>query len=389
MLAHARKVEPVTRLAKALGDQGRGAFASIYGGLRVDEKQGTATLYATDPAKAAQLIAAARRADPGIDTRRITVRHAAYSRKVLNAELGKIMPLGTVKPRTARASGPKIYTAAPKADGSGLTVGVDKADLAAAKQQRRALAGAIPVTYVAAKPVSAASWRWNDSRPQIGGDVLIGKGRPANTKMMCTAGIAAEDKNHRDYLVTAAHCFPVGAKVYGEGGDTPGKWTYTNGNYIGTVTADREQWDAAIIDTGLHNGKGANSATADTPHGRWYPVGSAGYSYNGQSVCHDGAKSYYNGRGVPCGITVTDEDIHYEESWPDGSLHNVRGVRGEGGYGMTHGDSGALVFAVHGDKREARGMASALANDNPSGAMFWTEAPDILKSFGLTLNPHQ
>ncbi|MFB8243340.1 hypothetical protein ACFC58_43095 [Kitasatospora purpeofusca] len=48
------------------------------------------------------------------------------------------------------------------------------------------------------------------------------------------------------------------------------------------------------------------------------------------------------------------------------------------------GDSGALVFSVSGSStRQARGILSAQGN----GHVSWSEAPDILNSWNLRLNP--
>jgi len=187
--------------------------------------------------------------------------------------------------------------------------------------------------------------------------------------------------------VTAAHCFPTGAAVYGEGGAQPGHWTYTPGNHFGNISAMRDGWDAELIDSFRYNGAGFNSDEADTPAGKWYPVNSYAYSYAGQTVCQDGARSYYNGRGVLCGIKVTNADLRYQLVWADNTVHNVRGVRGTAGYAGTDGDSGALVFAVtDSTHRQARGVHSA---GTTASDIIWTEAPDILNAFNLKLNPHQ
>jgi hypothetical protein len=154
---------------------------------------------------------------------------------------------------------------------------------------------------------------------------------------------------------------------------------------VGSVSS---HWDTELIKTGGSNGAGTNSDEADTPQGTWYKVTDDAYSYTGDGVCQDGARSYYNGNGVPCGIVVTNDDITYTISYDDGSTHTVRGVEGTdpSGYAVTAGDSGALVFTLNGSStRQARGSVSAQSG---SGTMLWTEAPDILSSFGVSLNPH-
>ncbi|MET8579725.1 hypothetical protein ABZX39_02390 [Streptomyces collinus] len=381
-LAHAERVAPLNAVANALGEQGRGTFTDTYSDVHVDEDGGHVTLLATDSARAAKLIAAARRAHPEIDTALIGVQRADYSRKALDREIDKIFPLGAVKD----ASKQVYYGAAPDADGSGVTVEVKPGALRRVRAQGARLDG-IPVTYVSGRMKQPASWRWNDTRPQIGGDVLIGNSRKSGYAEQCTAGIAAENAQGRDYLITAAHCYPDGAGVYGEGGPTPGRWTYRKGHYFGKVTSTKDSWDAQVIDSGLYNGKGFNSDEADRPSGKWYRVNNYAYSYKGQTVCQDGARSYYNGKGVPCGIKVVNDDYRYSLQWEDGSTHNVRGVQGHGSYACIQGDSGGLVFTVNDSThRQARGIVSA---NSGTDYLYWTEATDVLHNLHLKLNPHQ
>ncbi|MGW2705048.1 hypothetical protein [Streptomyces sp. NPDC001340] len=383
LLAHAKKVAPLNAVANALGDQGRGAFADTYSDQHVDEEGGFVTLLATDNTRAAKLIAAAKHAHPAINTALIRVQHADFSRKALDREIDKIFPLGAVKD----ASKEVYLGASPKADGSGITVEVKPNALRRVKAAQGNRLDGIPVTYVSGKIKTATSWRWNDSRPQIGGDVLVGDARKPGYANHCTAGIAAENSHGRDYLITAAHCYPNGAGVYGEGART-GDWNNpTKSHYFGKISGTKDGWDAQLIDSGLYNGRGFNSDEADTPSGKWYAVNNYAYSYNGQTVCQDGAHSYYDGKGVPCGIKTTSDDYRYTIQWDDGSTHRVRGVQGKGSYTCTQGDSGGLVFTVN-DRthRQARGIVSA---NRGTREMYWTEATDILRNFHLKLNPHQ
>ncbi|MDH6129204.1 hypothetical protein [Kitasatospora sp. GP82] len=89
---------------------------------------------------------------------------------------------------------------------------------------------------------------------------------------------------------------------------------------------------------------------------------------------------------MPCGINVTNHDVYYNITWDDGTVITVRGVQGQSsGWTAEHGDSGALVFTVSGSTtRQARGIMSA----GGGGTVYWTEAPDILNSWNLHLNPH-
>jgi hypothetical protein len=116
-------------------------------------------------------------------------------------------------------------------------------------------------------------------------------------------------------------------------------------------------------------------------------------------VCQDGANSYFDKHGVPCDLVVDNQDYYSTITWDDGVVRTSRGVSGVcglGGYGGwcgEHGDSGGLVFSVNGSARQARGIYSQTGDSGIFGSTndwcFWTEAPDILGSFGMVLNPHQ
>ncbi|MEV4611310.1 hypothetical protein AB0K43_01725 [Kitasatospora sp. NPDC049258] len=395
VLAHAKKVAPLNAVANALGEQGRGRYADVYGNLSVDENGRTVTLYAIGAEQGRRIVAAAKAAHPEIDTSLVKVVVSPHTKKSLDAQVQQII-------KATSASGAadlEVYSVAVNPDSSGITVSGRGDKLASITSRIQAgqasIAAAAPsgqggtaqVEVVAGEPIHGSSWRWNDGVPQIGGDVLIGDAHLNGYAAQCTAGLATEDSNGRDYLVTAAHCFRNGSTVNGEGGSNPGQFTYSRGDWIGQVVNTNDHWDAQLIDTGGYNGSGSNSDEADQPDGKWYYVKGTAYSYNGQAVCQDGARSYYSGHGVPCNISVKNDDITYNLTWNDGSVHSVRGVQGYNStWAVTEGDSGAAVFTVtNNTDREARGIVSALAGNQ---WMYWTEAPDILGGFGQHLNPH-
>ena len=224
--------------------------------------------------------------------------------------------------------------------------------------------------------------------PFIGGDVLIGRSWRSGERAQCTSGLAGEDRNGRDFLITADHCFPRGTKVYGDGDGIGNFSPYSYGKPFGVVGTTSDLYDSEVIDIARYNGAGVNSDEADQPQGRYYKVTSSAYSYTGEGVCQDGTRSYYTGHGVPCGIRVNNDDIRYSIRFGDGHVVNVRGVRGTAPFACTSGDSGALVFTVTGSTtRQARGQVSATDTGNTS-VCYWTEAPDILRSLSVHLNPH-
>ncbi|WP_285739590.1 hypothetical protein [Kitasatospora phosalacinea] len=172
--------------------------------------------------------------------------------------------------RSSDAAHLEVYGAAAAPDGSG-----------------------IPVTATAGEAPQPFTRRWNDGRAFIGGNVPIGDGNPS-----------------------------------------VGSWSsLSRGGYTGFTGSDHPQWDAQTTVTDYCNGNGTDSDEADQPEGRWYAVTSAAYSYDGDSVCQDGARPYYDGHGVPCGITGSST-------------------------------------------RQARGIVSG----GEGGTLYRTEAPDILDS---------
>ena len=182
-------------------------------------------------------------------------------------------------------------------------------------------------------------------------------------------------------LITAAHCFRTGQRVYTAAGTTGAFGNHRTGNYVGTVGTRNTEWDAEPL-TGTTN----NADESDTTG--WKPLTSVAYSYVGDYVCQDGAASFFLGHPTPCGITVTDGDI-----WFAIGGHLARGVEGvdvRHGWGSHAGDSGATVFAVEpGNKRQARGIVSSGGLDGTPDQkrVDWTEAVDIFRTFGLVLNP--
>jgi hypothetical protein len=278
----------LSKIANALYEQGRGKFADTYSNIYVNVPKKQITLYATNAARARLLIRAAKAAQPGIDTAVIKVVLAAYSKKAIDARIASIMSTADA----SAASAQTIYSAAEAPDGSGIQLsvkpGTSMSRLRASVPQ---VGSEIPVTVTAGTPITSATWRWNDTIPFIGGDVVLGTG-PGNVKSQCTTGLAVEDVTTlEDYIFTAAHCFLVGASVYGEG-DPIGDFGFNYGNHFGKVVLQSTHFDAEVIDTGHADGDGSNSDDAEL-RGDWFPVYQANYSLNGESVCQDGARAYY------------------------------------------------------------------------------------------------
>jgi hypothetical protein len=268
---------------------------------------------------------------------------------------------------------------------------------ASTKQGRANLVDGVVVAFqkgYPARPTDQAQVKWDDSAPQIGGDVI------SDGRAECTAGIpAVKISDNSPVMVTANHCFPNGEEVFTEGGTHPAFGNYYKAarsgvdNYVGTVTGTSPAWDAEELTNGKNN---ADVQLSDT----WHPVTSVAYSYAGDLVCQSGAASYFMGYGNVCGIAITNPDFTWSSTDWSGT-HNVRGVQGTRlqsnlPWAVGEGDSGALVYSVSGSTYQARGVVSAGAapccysyngSDVAYSYISWTEAPDILGHFGLKLNP--
>jgi len=136
-------------LANALGAQGRGSFAGVYGTLIVDFPAGRVALCVTDLAGGRKLGAAAKRAAPGIDLSRLDLYQCRYSQQTLDAAMNRVTPLMSGK------DGFPIYTISSSSDNSGLQVTTTRAgaDSTSLRLRLTALTGGIPVTLT---PGSAA-----------------------------------------------------------------------------------------------------------------------------------------------------------------------------------------------------------------------------------------
>lgn len=394
-VAQAARLGPLRAVADAVGTVGRGSAADVYGNLAIDAGRDVVTVYLTDTGQAGRVLAAARAVDPGIDSSLIRFQKAAATHAALDAAAQRVVALADAGKLPAH-----VDMVGPAADASGLELDVDDpaAAPAAFRDAAPAVAGSaatpaaslaktlsVPLVFRQGHVLKAKAWanaKWDDSSPFIGGDAITSSGSGTG----CTAGLPAIRKSDKHpIMVTAAHCFGVGAKIYTRGG-TPG--AYSNGlkgNYVGTVTAKVQEWDAETID-------GANNNADESDTSTWMPLTSFAYSYNGDYVCHDGQRSFFYGHPTPCNIKVTDQDKYCGPSTGcPGLSYTARGVWGDAvnnGWGAADGDSGATIFAVEsGGVRQARGLLSdGTAGDGTPG-VFWTEATDIFDYYGLTLNP--
>lgn len=140
-------------IANALDGQ-EGAYSATYSNLALSDSRDQVILYATNATQAAAMIAAAKRAHPGIDTGRIRYVHADFTHAAITAEMDAIMA-------SASHSGPAqaIYSAAEMPDGDGIlvtarpsAVGKLRAGLLRTDSEK----SGIPITVTAGSPAVGA-----------------------------------------------------------------------------------------------------------------------------------------------------------------------------------------------------------------------------------------
>ena len=391
-------LDPLRAIAGALSDVGTGRGADVFTSVDIDGNHDVVNLYLSSPTRAAGFVAAAKSANPSINTALIRVHKAAYTLATMDRAIE--VYLAAPHPYS-------VYAVSAAPDGSGLRIEVNntaaaiKADTAApsktvgnrfaaapkgaAKSYASPAAGAASSVHRSfsrgsARRMKSAVWnnvKWHDSTPFIGGDVIT------NGSGHCTAGLPAVRKSDgRPVMVTASHCFGVGQRIYTAAGAT---WSWSNGlvgNYVGTVTSANLTWDAELL-------VGANNNADESDVNTWIPLTSVRYSYAGDWVCQSGARSASLGHSTPCGIKVTNQDL-----WFPIAGHYSRGVEGVDvvhGWGSVNGDSGATVWAATGNAyaRQARGIVSSggLDGTKDQARVDWTEAVDIFNAYGLKLNP--
>jgi hypothetical protein len=372
-------------------------WSGLYGGMALDTPDHLVDLYVTNTARAGQLLAAARSANPGLDIRLIRVfrtgvsvgQYEAAATRLLDASRAGLLPfrVNAVSLQQPSAS-VQVLVSRPVADQRMASLSL--ADLGG--RSITAFAG-VSLTFAGgAAPVNAN--RQDDTRPFIGGDGLSGGGRA------CTAGIAVENpRSHEDYLITAAHCFKKGSRVS----------TWDGIYVVGKVTAVAGTNDAELIDTGYRRGKGSNADEGEANRGvngiLWHPLlGTAAFMAH-EVIFQDGLSTFFARGGVQ--EDFTQGLYAWGSSGPNGNF-NVEGYSSITdhlktcssshplGCAVIGGDSGAVVFIYNGGHREALGMVSAGTggtNCNEKDGvycyrMLFASALLDYHDLGVVLNPH-
>ncbi|MFD9631064.1 chymotrypsin family serine protease [Streptomyces violascens] len=375
-------LDPLRKVANAVGAVGAGDEQLFFAGLRIDGPRNVVHVYLTDLSRAPEFIEAAHGIDPGLDSVKITIEKARHTLQELHEARNELLA------EDAAHSLPyNIQSVAVDSEHSVLTVAVDTPAAARKDSGRAAKSLRVPLKFIQGENISPASWaatKWHDRSPFIAGDVLT------DGSFYCSAGLPAVRKSsNRPVLITAGHCFAHGKRVYTGAGTTPRLGKYYDGlngqigNYVGTVSSAAEGHDAEQL-------VGADNNADESDSAGYKPITAIAHSYNGDYVCQNGAASFFMQQGTVCGIKVINSDIIYkmDNGW------TVRGAEGtrlpKSRWAAAHGDSGSMVFSVNGSTRQARGVVSALTTPYQTHAgsfLFWTDAIEIFDRFGLKLNP--
>jgi hypothetical protein len=237
---------------------------------------------------------------------------------------------------------PRITSAAPMFDGSGIEITVDGPAAAGyrhpAVQALTTRNGAGPRVQVRSAPALDQTSRWNDNVPFYGGAAI-----QFSSGSGCSTGFAVRRLTlgfipHSYGLLTAGHCGSTGDRA-------------VNGNNIsmGLVTDDYDSRDIMIVgnvldlplvggrmyDGGVHTGEFTK------------PVKGTMSSHVGNFVCTSGAYS-----GARCNIKVTHvnqaaTNERGQVVWP-----LVRAAEQSGQNAAGEGDSGGPVFGLSGSQNE-------------------------------------
>lgn len=229
LLRQAENLAPLRALADAIGTQGRGSYADTYSNIRIDEANDQVSIYVTSLERGRQMVNAAAASSPALELSKIVLVKAQFTKRLLDERMAKVMT-----PSYQRMYDINSVAAAP--DGSGLqaTTTSSTADLGtpagrnwlAAASSALTTAAGLSVAVSPGTPIEAATWRWNDTYPLIGGDVILGPSHRSGYREQCTTGLAVEDSSGTDFVTAADHCFPGSVSTYGEG-DSVGKfWLY-------------------------------------------------------------------------------------------------------------------------------------------------------------------
>jgi hypothetical protein len=341
--------EKIDAVAERIEKAARDTPTSGLGGIVVDAKAKRLDLawHGTVPAAIDREAAAARRA--GIDVR---ISAAAHTRSALRREADRIAD------QHMKTTDSVVRSVGPKADGSGLTVGVTAAPRRSVADSAPSVTSSVPLEFTATTPEKTD--RYYDSDPYWGGSLLLNYASSSSHhedyRSMCTSGFGVTGLNGAaTYIMFANHC---GAGNWRTGfvGTSDGT-IYQNqlGNTISTRDALR---DTQLILTS--QGAGAGVYTGPS----WLDSGQQGRSVKGSAannvgdyVCTEGSFSgtLCNIRVAQVGMVVNITDYGRTQDMVRANTNNATRQATSG-----NGDSGGPVVSITTGGVLARGTISAM-----------------------------
>ncbi|WP_190092951.1 hypothetical protein [Streptomyces melanogenes] len=134
-----------TRISQAVGDQGYGAYADVYGTQANDFPVGRVALCVTDLGRGRDLVKAAAKADPGADPTLVDLYVSRYAHRELAKAIDKVFGKKLAFP---------LYSASATADASGirLTTSAAGARSTSFRHTLERAVGGIPVVLEQGEP---------------------------------------------------------------------------------------------------------------------------------------------------------------------------------------------------------------------------------------------
>ncbi|GAA4991331.1 hypothetical protein GCM10023205_74150 [Yinghuangia aomiensis] len=360
----AKVLNPLRVVAEAAIQVGRNVFPDIYTSTALGSGYRSVDVYITDLGRSAAFEQALEKFRPGLDMGILRFVQAKASEK---AQAAAIQALYDQVGRPF-----SIYSAGIAADG-GLQLSVDDAAtaeryLSSAEARSRISGIEVGVQIDSGRPVKQTS-RENDTTPFWGGAALGPSPSGSPGVSQCTSGIPAVSTwDGLEWLVTAAHCYPLFYSVSTMGG-----------NPIGNVTYENQQFDAALI--AAPTGKSVWDCCV--PGVEYRPLNGPASKPLGDLVCQMG----YNSR-VVCGLWITNTYKTYPQNGT--TVVGIGAVQLDFQTAARGGDSGGSVITVNDpDSRQINGIVSGIEWCSGSSnycTLIYIDVMNIFNTFALSLH---
>ena len=348
VLALMRDQIPLDRAADRIESATKSTSASGLGGFIVDAAAKTLNVYWKGAVPATVRAEESAAVGSGI---KISVHPAAFTLRQLEAERDRLATLHI----TGKASGPRVVAIGPKADGSGLEVGVAGTPAGSGKAVQQALTGItskVSISAVASEGPVATS-RYGDTSPYWGGSYME-RQVDATHFASCTTGFPLKTSysGQPKVMLTAAHC--------GQGFWYNGTGFGINSLMGGTFPDEDRTHDAMIVAMPTAGRQYDGGSIAGEAAQFSKPIRGQFGNRTGDSICTSGSFS-----GANCGITVaaTGQTITMGGF---GTVKNmVRAEKNDRTASVGNGDSGGPAFSLTSDATGvyARGTISAISGN--------------------------